>query len=90
MELELTKEQSWISESVDTLLSREWVAPADIVNASAERRCRTWTALVEFGEIRTQRADESLYRSRRIADRADTRKLIEGDNQAIDFGPHRL
>ena len=51
MELELTKEQSWISESVDTLLSREWVAPADIVSASAERRCRTWTALVEFGAL---------------------------------------
>ena len=51
MELELTKEQSWISESVDTLLSREWVAPADIVSASAERRCGTWTALVEFGAL---------------------------------------
>ena len=51
MELELTKEQSWISESVDTLLSREWVAPADTVSASAERRRRTWTALVEFGAL---------------------------------------
>ena len=51
MELELTKEQSWISESVDTLLSREWVAPADIVSASAERRRRTWTALVQFGAL---------------------------------------
>jgi alkylation response protein AidB-like acyl-CoA dehydrogenase len=51
MELELTKEQSWISESVGTLLSREWVAPADIVSASAERRRRTWTALVEFGAL---------------------------------------
>jgi len=51
MELELTKEQSWISESVDTLLSREWVAPADIVSVSAERRRRTWTALVEFGAL---------------------------------------
>jgi alkylation response protein AidB-like acyl-CoA dehydrogenase len=51
MELELTNEQSWISESVDTLLSREWVAPADIVSASAERQRRTWTALVEFGAL---------------------------------------
>ena len=51
MELELTKEQSWISESVDTLLSREWVAPADIVSVSAERRRRTWTALVQFGAL---------------------------------------
>ena len=51
MELELTKEQSWISESVDTLLSREWVAPADIISASAERQRRTWTALVEFGAL---------------------------------------
>ncbi len=51
MELELTKEQSWISESVDTLLSREWVTPADIVSASAERQRRTWTALVEFGAL---------------------------------------
>lgn len=51
MELGLTKEQAWISESVDTLLSREWVAPADIVGTSAERRRRTWTALVEFGAL---------------------------------------
>jgi len=51
MELELTKEQSWIGESVDTLLSREWVAPAGIAGASAERRRRTWTALVEFGAL---------------------------------------
>ena len=35
MELELTEEQSWISESIDTLLSREWVAPQDVAGASA-------------------------------------------------------
>ena len=49
MELELTEEQSWISESIDTLLSREWVTPQDVSGASAERRRQTWTALVEFG-----------------------------------------
>ena len=51
MELELTEEQSWISESIDTLLSREWVTPQDVSGASAERRRQTWTALVEFGAL---------------------------------------
>lgn len=51
MELELTEEQSWISESIDTLLSREWVTPRDVSGASAERRRQTWTALVEFGSF---------------------------------------
>lgn len=51
MELELTEEQSWISESIDTLLSREWVTPQDVADASPERRRQTWTALVEFGSF---------------------------------------
>ena len=51
MELELTEEQSWISESIDTLLSREWVTPQDVTDVSPERRRQTWTALVEFGSF---------------------------------------
>ena len=51
MELELTEEQCWMSESVDTLLGREWVTPQEVSGASAERRRQTWTALVEFGSF---------------------------------------
>jgi alkylation response protein AidB-like acyl-CoA dehydrogenase len=51
MELELTEEQSWISESIDALLSREWVAPQDVATATGERRRRVWTALVAFGAL---------------------------------------
>ncbi len=58
MELELTEEQSWISESIDTLLSREWVTPQDVSGASAERRRQTWTALVEFGSFGIKRDGE--------------------------------
>ncbi len=58
MELELTEEQSWISESIDTLLSREWVAPQDVVGASPERRRQTWTALVEFGSYGIKKEGE--------------------------------
>jgi len=58
MELELTEEQSWISESIDTLLSREWVAPQDVSGASAVRRLQTWTALVEFGSFGIKKDSE--------------------------------
>src|SRR5260370_25280570 len=58
MELELTEEQSWISESIDTLLSREWVAPQDVSGASAERRRQTWRALVEFGSFGIRKEGE--------------------------------
>ena len=51
MELELTEEQAWISESIDTLFSREWVTPQDVADASPERRRQTWTALVKFGSF---------------------------------------
>jgi alkylation response protein AidB-like acyl-CoA dehydrogenase len=51
MELDLTEEQSWISESIDTLLSREWVALQDVASASGEHRRRVWTALVAFGAL---------------------------------------
>ena len=58
MELELTEEQSWISESVDTLLSREWIAPGEVASAPAEQRRRAWAALVEFGALGIGDGDE--------------------------------
>ncbi len=51
MEFELTEEQSWISESIDALLSREWVAPQEVATATGERRRRVWMALVAFGAL---------------------------------------
>ncbi len=34
MDLELTDEQRWLSESVDTLLDREWLPPQAVAGAS--------------------------------------------------------
>src|SRR5260370_21804564 len=58
MELELTEEQSWISESTDPRLSREWVARQEVVGAAAERRRQTWTGLVEFGSFGIKKDSE--------------------------------
>jgi alkylation response protein AidB-like acyl-CoA dehydrogenase len=46
MDLELTDEQQWLSESVDTLLHREWT-PA----GTDEDRRRVWRELVAFGAL---------------------------------------
>jgi alkylation response protein AidB-like acyl-CoA dehydrogenase len=51
MDLELTDEQRWLSESVDTLLDREWPPVGAATDASVERRRRVWTRLVEFGAL---------------------------------------
>jgi alkylation response protein AidB-like acyl-CoA dehydrogenase len=51
MDLELTDEQTWLSESVDTLLDREWVPAEAVAEAGIERRSRVWHELVEFGAL---------------------------------------
>jgi alkylation response protein AidB-like acyl-CoA dehydrogenase len=46
MDLELTDEQRWLSESVDTLLDREWTPLG-----TADERRRVWQELVTFGAL---------------------------------------
>jgi alkylation response protein AidB-like acyl-CoA dehydrogenase len=46
MDLELTDEQRWLSESVDTLLEREWTP-----RGNADDRRRVWQQLVAFGAL---------------------------------------
>ncbi len=51
MDLELTDEQRWLSESVDTLLDREWLPAQAAAEATIERRQRVWDELVAFGAL---------------------------------------
>jgi alkylation response protein AidB-like acyl-CoA dehydrogenase len=51
VDLELTDEQTWLSESVDTLLDREWVPVETVAEAGIERRRRVWQELVTFGAL---------------------------------------
>ncbi|MFL5829350.1 MAG: acyl-CoA dehydrogenase family protein [Solirubrobacteraceae bacterium] len=51
MDLELTDEQRWLSESVETLLSREWPAAESVTAATDEQRRRVWDELVAFGAL---------------------------------------
>jgi alkylation response protein AidB-like acyl-CoA dehydrogenase len=51
MDLELTDEQRWIAESVDTLLDRLWPAPESLAEASPESSRLLWRELVEFGAL---------------------------------------
>src|SRR5437764_14324211 len=51
MDLDLTDEQNWLTESIETLLQREWVAPELVAEATAERRRRVWEQLVAFGAL---------------------------------------
>ena len=49
MDLELTDEQTWLSESLTTLLEREWPR-AELAHAAGQaERDRLWAALVDFG-----------------------------------------
>jgi alkylation response protein AidB-like acyl-CoA dehydrogenase len=57
MELTTTDEQSWLSESVDTMLTREWVTPQDLARATPEQRHRVWEELVAFGALGIGGAD---------------------------------
>lgn len=57
MDLELTDEQTWLAESVETLLEREWPAAERAAEASHEDRSRLWQALVQFGALAVDRED---------------------------------
>ena len=51
MNLTNTDEQSWLSESIEAILSRAWVPPQDLARATPERRHRVWQELVGFGAL---------------------------------------
>jgi alkylation response protein AidB-like acyl-CoA dehydrogenase len=51
MDLELTDEQTWLSESLTTLLEREWPAAETAHEAGRDERGRLWHALVDFGVL---------------------------------------
>jgi alkylation response protein AidB-like acyl-CoA dehydrogenase len=51
MDLELTDEQTWLIESIETLLSREWPAAEHAHEAGSAERDRLWRALLEFGVL---------------------------------------
>jgi len=59
MDLELTDEQRWLAESVDTLLDRSWLGVESLGEASPERCRGVWRDLVEFGVL-TIGGDEGL------------------------------
>ncbi len=49
MDLELSDEQVWIEESINTLLDRQWPAAETAWQAGEAERARLWNSLVEFG-----------------------------------------
>ena len=51
MDLELSDEQTWLSESVEALLSRNWTPTADDPLGDAGQRRELWSSLVEFGAL---------------------------------------
>ena len=57
MDLELTDEQTWLAESVETLLQREWPAAERAADVAPEDQARLWRALVDFGALAVDRED---------------------------------
>jgi alkylation response protein AidB-like acyl-CoA dehydrogenase len=57
MDLELSNEQTLLSESVETLLTREWVGADRAFAATPADRDRLWRSLVEFGGLSVDRED---------------------------------
>lgn len=51
MDLELTDEQTWLNESLMTLLDREWTGAETAHEAGRDERDRLWASLVEFGVL---------------------------------------
>ena len=59
MDLELSDEQTWLAESVQTLLAREWSPAPDAPYGDEAARDRLWRALVDFGARREGKASTS-------------------------------
>jgi alkylation response protein AidB-like acyl-CoA dehydrogenase len=51
MDLELSDEQRWLDESINTLLERQWPPAQDAWQAGDTERTRLWESLVEFGLV---------------------------------------
>ena len=51
MDLELSDEQRWLDESINTLLDRQWPPAQDAWQAGDTERTRLWDSLVEFGMV---------------------------------------
>jgi len=51
MDLELTDEQTWLSESIGTLLARAWVPTERVADADEGKRRQVWDELVAFGAL---------------------------------------
>ncbi len=49
MDLELSDEQVWIDESINTLLDRQWPPAEAAWQAGEAQRAGLWESLVEFG-----------------------------------------
>jgi alkylation response protein AidB-like acyl-CoA dehydrogenase len=56
VDLELTDEQRWLSESVETLLTREWTGSEGSIEAGEAER-RLWEHLVQFGALTVDREE---------------------------------
>jgi alkylation response protein AidB-like acyl-CoA dehydrogenase len=59
MDLELSDEQTWLAESVETMLAREWRPAPDAPYGSTAERGELWRSLVDFGALTVGR-DEGL------------------------------
>src|SRR6476659_4802716 len=59
MDLELSDEQTWLGESVETLLAREWTPAHDAASGDDAGRGRLWRSLVDFGAL-TVGGDDGL------------------------------
>ena len=51
MDLELSDEQVWLDESINTLLDRQWPPAEAAWQAGESQRARLWKSLVEFGVL---------------------------------------
>ena len=51
MDLELSDEQRWLDESINTLLERQWPPAQDAWQADERQRAKLWESLVEFGLV---------------------------------------
>ena len=59
MDLELSDEQTWLSEAVGTLLDREWRPAPEAPSGTADARDTLWRRLTDFGALAVG-ADDGL------------------------------